>query len=145
MQETQRNRLLRVSSSQAGLLDLSRVRVSCENSRTSAVYLLTYVLEFFLANQAPVYELAFRMLSKSHKYFSLLYGGAVYWQAMSWPVGCYALMIIIPILQYMWYRHENNRRDRELALAAGDEIQASTLEFSDETDFERWQTFRYTL
>jgi ACS family allantoate permease-like MFS transporter len=54
-------------------------------------------------------------------------------------------MIIIPILQYMWYRHENNRRDRELALAAGDEIQASTLEFSDETDFERWQTFRYTL
>ncbi|KAK1252027.1 hypothetical protein MKX08_003214 [Trichoderma sp. CBMAI-0020] len=78
--------------------------------------------QFFLDNQAPVYDLAFRML-----------------------MGCYALMIIVPILQYLWYRHENNRRDAKLTREGGGADEVLRTEFSDKTDFERWQTFRYTL
>ncbi|KAK4066869.1 hypothetical protein Trihar35433_7296 [Trichoderma harzianum] len=78
--------------------------------------------QFFLDSQAPVYDLAFRML-----------------------MGCYALMIIIPILQYLWYRHENNRRDQKLAREGGGADEVLRTDFSDKTDFERWQTFRYTL
>ncbi|UKZ74854.1 hypothetical protein TrVFT333_002524 [Trichoderma virens FT-333] len=78
--------------------------------------------QFFLDSQAPVYDLAFRML-----------------------MGCYALMIIIPILQYLWYRHENNRRDQKLARDGSGAEEVLRTEFSDKTDFERWQTFRYTL
>ncbi|GFP60272.1 uncharacterized transporter C460.05 [Trichoderma asperellum] len=78
--------------------------------------------QFFLDSQAPVYDLAFRML-----------------------MGCYALMIIVPILQYLWYRHENKRRDEKLAREGGGTDEILRTEFSDKTDFERWQTFRYTL
>ncbi|KAK4067269.1 uncharacterized protein Triagg1_7712 [Trichoderma aggressivum f. europaeum] len=78
--------------------------------------------QFFLDSQAPVYDLAFRML-----------------------MGCYALMIIIPILQYLWYKHENNRRDQKLARDGGGPDEVLRTDFSDKTDFERWQTFRYTL
>ncbi|UKZ61330.1 uncharacterized protein TrAtP1_002596 [Trichoderma atroviride] len=78
--------------------------------------------QFFLDSQAPVYVLAFRML-----------------------MGCYALMIIVPILQYLWYRHENNRRDAKLTAEGGGADEVLRTEFSDKTDFERWQTFRYTL
>ncbi|RFU75810.1 mfs transporter [Trichoderma arundinaceum] len=78
--------------------------------------------QFFLESQAPVYELAFRML-----------------------MGCYALMIIVPILQYLWYRYENKRRDYQLTVTGEEAAQIAMMEFSDKTDFERWQTFRYTL
>lgn len=60
-------------------------------------------------------------------------------------MGCYALMIIVPILQYLWYRHENNRRDAKLTRERGGADEVLRTEFSDKTDFERWQTFRYTL
>lgn len=54
-------------------------------------------------------------------------------------------MIIVPLLQYLWYKHENNRRDQRLAVAGGGEDEVPRMEFSDKTDFERWRTFRYTL
>lgn len=54
-------------------------------------------------------------------------------------------MIIVPILQYLWYRHENKRRDEKLAREGGGTDEILRTEFSDKTDFERWQTFRYTL
>ncbi|KAL7949251.1 major facilitator superfamily domain-containing protein [Trichoderma barbatum] len=78
--------------------------------------------QFFLESQAPVYDLAFRML-----------------------MGCYALMIVVPVLQYLWYRYENNRRDQKLTEDGGGADEVLRTEFSDKTDFERWQTFRYTL
>ncbi|PCH04410.1 hypothetical protein PENOC_033990 [Penicillium occitanis (nom. inval.)] len=77
--------------------------------------------QFFLESQAPVYDLAFKML-----------------------MGCYALMIIVPICQLAWYSYENKRRNR-LVADQGDHPAPHTLEFSDKSDFERWQTFRYAM
>jgi hypothetical protein len=61
-------------------------------------------------------------------------------------VVCYALMIVLPLLQIWWYTHENARRDR-LAQTHddGDVVDGSELEFTDKSDFERWRTFRYTM
>uniref|UniRef100_A0A0D2Y6F0 Uncharacterized protein n=1 Tax=Fusarium oxysporum (strain Fo5176) TaxID=660025 RepID=A0A0D2Y6F0_FUSOF len=68
--------------------------------------------------EAPTYDLAFKML-----------------------MGCYALMVVLPILQLIWYKYENARRDKLC-----DESVANTRpEFTDETDFEKWRTFRYTM
>ncbi|KAF3399638.1 hypothetical protein DPV78_006303 [Talaromyces pinophilus] len=77
--------------------------------------------QFFLESQAPVYDLAFKML-----------------------MGCYALMIIVPICQLAWYSYENKRRNR-LVADQEDHPAPHTLEFSDKSDFERWQTFRYAM
>ncbi|RSH89209.1 hypothetical protein EHS25_002321 [Saitozyma podzolica] len=79
--------------------------------------------QFFLADQAPNYQMAFEML-----------------------MVCYALMIVLPLLQIWWYTHENARRDR-LAQTHddGDVVDGSELEFTDKSDFERWRTFRYTM
>ncbi|KAF4437149.1 Major facilitator superfamily domain, general substrate transporter [Fusarium austroafricanum] len=76
--------------------------------------------QFFLESEAPVYTLAFKML-----------------------MGCYALMIILPILQFAWYRYENNRRDK-LARRNGSSANDSP-DFTDKTDFEQWEEFRYTM
>ncbi|KAF5263291.1 hypothetical protein FOXYS1_5961 [Fusarium oxysporum] len=74
--------------------------------------------QFFLEREAPTYDLAFKML-----------------------MGCYALMVVLPILQLIWYKYENARRDKLC-----DESVANTRpEFTDETDFEKWRTFRYTM
>jgi hypothetical protein len=54
-------------------------------------------------------------------------------------------MVVIPILQYQWYRYENNRRDQKLTQDGGGTDEVLRTDFSDKTDFERWQTFRYTL
>lgn len=67
------------------------------------------------------------------------------WFLTSGTVGCYALMIIVPIAQYLWYKHENHRRDEKLAREGGGADEVLRTEFTDKTDFERWQTFRYTL
>lgn len=53
-------------------------------------------------------------------------------------------MIIVPILQIIWYRYENGRRER-LAGDRNDFNADSRPEFTDETDFEKWETFRYTM
>ncbi|KAH8693645.1 major facilitator superfamily domain-containing protein [Talaromyces proteolyticus] len=74
--------------------------------------------QFFLADQAPAYELAFGML-----------------------MGCYALMILVPICQFVWYRYENGRRDRIEAYVG----RSVGLDFTDETDFEQEETFRYVM
>ena len=68
-----------------------------------------------------------------------------YSDQMCLQVGCYALMILVPVLQYTWYRRENNRRDRKLAAAGGSADVLDRMQFSDKTDFERWETFRYTM
>jgi ACS family allantoate permease-like MFS transporter len=101
-----------------------------------------HALEFFLASQAPVYDLAFRMLSKSFSPWCFMQARLL--TMPSRTVGCYSLMIIVPVLQYLWYRYENNRRDR-VAIVGGGAEEVARMEFSDETDFERWRTFRYTL
>ncbi|OAA53988.1 Major facilitator superfamily domain, general substrate transporter [Cordyceps fumosorosea ARSEF 2679] len=77
--------------------------------------------QFFLARQAPVYELAFRML-----------------------MGCYSLMIVIPVVQIAWYRYENSRRERlaQEPISGGG---AAEPEFTDKSDFEQWETFRYIM
>lgn len=50
-------------------------------------------------------------------------------------------MVVLPILQLIWYKYENARRDKLC-----DESVANTRpEFTDETDFEKWRTFRYTM
>ncbi|KAI5467804.1 major facilitator superfamily domain-containing protein [Mariannaea sp. PMI_226] len=77
--------------------------------------------QFFLESEAPTYQMAFEML-----------------------MGCYALMIIIPILQISWYRYENGRRDR-LVAARGETLQTGPAEFTDKSDFEQWETFRYLM
>ncbi|KAJ5358814.1 major facilitator superfamily domain-containing protein [Penicillium cataractarum] len=77
--------------------------------------------QFFLDSEAPTYNLAFKML-----------------------MGCYALMIVIPIFQLSWYTYENKRRDR-LVASKQDQSTSTRLEFVDKSDFERWETFRYTM
>lgn len=62
MRETRRSRLRLVSSSPDGLLDSLLVLVSTPEVESDQC--LTSLLEFFLDSQAPVYDLAFRMLSK---------------------------------------------------------------------------------
>lgn len=61
MRETRRSLLLLVSYSQDGPLDSLQVLVSTPEVESDQF--LTCVLEFFLDSQAPVYDLAFRMLS----------------------------------------------------------------------------------
>ena len=53
-------------------------------------------------------------------------------------------MIVLPIIQFVWYRSENNRRDK-LAGPAATAMAIETIEFTDKTDFEQWRTFRYTM
>lgn len=53
-------------------------------------------------------------------------------------------MIILPVLQLSWYKYENGRRDR-LMEARCDSINPPRPDFTDETDFEQWETFRYTM
>ncbi|KAF7561745.1 hypothetical protein G7046_g2404 [Stylonectria norvegica] len=77
--------------------------------------------QFFLDSEAPVYTLAFKML-----------------------MGCYALMIILPVLQLAWYKYENARRDK-LARARHIPTRINGPKFTDLTDFEQWETFRYTM
>lgn len=59
-------------------------------------------------------------------------------------VGCYALMIIVPIFQLLWYRYENQRREKHLQNKHG-QPKLTKLDFSDKSDFEQWETFRYTM
>lgn len=59
-------------------------------------------------------------------------------------VGCYALMIIIPLFQITWYRYENARRER-LVQEVGDCDGTGEPEFTDKSDFEQWETFRYIM
>ncbi len=141
MLEIQKSRPLPASSSQAGLLDFIAGPRKLDRNFLFDRYLI-HALEFFLDSQAPVYDLAFRMLSTSRSSASAASGLLTIALRI---VGCYALMIIVPILQYLWYRYENNRRDRQLAMAGGGTGQIDRMEFSDMTDFERWQTFRYTM
>lgn len=54
-------------------------------------------------------------------------------------------MIVLPGLQLLWYRRENARRDRLVAERAYDQVSNQTSAFSDKTDFERWETFRYAM
>ncbi|KAH8665598.1 major facilitator superfamily domain-containing protein [Ilyonectria robusta] len=77
--------------------------------------------QFFLEREAPTYDMAFKML-----------------------MGCYALMIVIPVFQLTWYKYENNRRQR-LVEARNVPTVNSVPEFTDKTDFEQWETFRYTM
>ncbi|RKK69402.1 hypothetical protein BFJ69_g12749 [Fusarium oxysporum] len=74
--------------------------------------------QFFLEREAPTYNLAFKML-----------------------MGCYALMVVLPILQLIWYKYENARRDK----LCDESVANARPEFTDETDFEKWRTFRYTM
>lgn len=53
-------------------------------------------------------------------------------------------MIIIPFLQIAWYRYENARRDRMVRECLGAD-HAVEPEFTDKTDFEQWETFRYIM
>ncbi|KAJ5771892.1 major facilitator superfamily domain-containing protein [Penicillium odoratum] len=76
--------------------------------------------QFFLDNQAPTYELAFKML-----------------------MGCYALMIVLPIVQIIWYKFENKRRDKMVQIRG--ESSDSIQTFEDRTDFDQGETFRYTM
>lgn len=62
-----------------------------------------------------------------------------------WKVGCYALMIVLPGLQLLWYRCENARRDRLVAEQQHEIDPNERSGFSDKTDFERWETFRYAM
>lgn len=53
-------------------------------------------------------------------------------------------MIVVPMFQIAWYRHENARRDRLM----GDLVGADGVpepEFTDKTDFEQWETYRYIM
>ncbi|KAH7134520.1 major facilitator superfamily domain-containing protein [Dactylonectria estremocensis] len=77
--------------------------------------------QFFLEREAPTYHMAFKML-----------------------MVCYALMIVIPMCQISWYRYENGRRQR-LVEQDGDAAAGMRPEFTDKTDFEKWETFRYTM
>ncbi|KAJ5106393.1 major facilitator superfamily domain-containing protein [Penicillium angulare] len=77
--------------------------------------------QFFLDSQAPTYELAFKML-----------------------MGCYALMIVVPIFQLSWYKYENRRRDR-ISQSSQEPSITARPEFSDRSDWEQWETFRYTM
>ena len=60
-------------------------------------------------------------------------------------VGCYALMVVLPVLQLLWYRYENSRRDALVAQQQNNEGSSDRPGFSDRTDFERWETFRYAM
>lgn len=53
-------------------------------------------------------------------------------------------MIVIPVFQLTWYKYENNRRQR-LVEARNVPTVNSVPEFTDKTDFEQWETFRYTM
>jgi hypothetical protein len=53
-------------------------------------------------------------------------------------------MIVIPIIQICWYRYENRRRDRLVSARANGE-QPACIGFTDKSDFEQWETFRYTM
>ncbi|CAH0051770.1 unnamed protein product, partial [Clonostachys solani] len=77
--------------------------------------------QFFLESEAPNYTTAFEMLMVT-----------------------YALMIVIPVIQVCWYRYENRRRDR-LVSARADGEQPGRIEFTDKSDFEQWETFRYAM
>uniref|UniRef100_A0A8H7KEZ2 Major facilitator superfamily (MFS) profile domain-containing protein n=1 Tax=Bionectria ochroleuca TaxID=29856 RepID=A0A8H7KEZ2_BIOOC len=77
--------------------------------------------QFFLESEAPNYTTAFEML-----------------------MATYALMIVIPIIQICWYRYENRRRDRLVSARANGE-QPACIGFTDKSDFEQWETFRYTM
>lgn len=92
--------------------------------------------EFFLSSQAPTFELAFRMLSTLFE--------PRFNPELTFAVGCYALMIVLPIAQLLWYRYENDRRDR-LVRDRGASVHSNRPEFTDKTDFEQWDTFRYTM
>jgi hypothetical protein len=65
MRETRRSRLRLASSLLDGPLGSLRVLVSLQEHPKINDYYLTNVPEFFLDSQAPVYDLAFRMLSMS--------------------------------------------------------------------------------
>lgn len=54
-------------------------------------------------------------------------------------------MIVLPGLQLLWYRRENARRDRLVAEQQHEIDPNERSGFSDKTDFERWETFRYAM
>lgn len=53
-------------------------------------------------------------------------------------------MILIPMVQIAWYRYENARRDRLVRDFVGTDGLPEP-EFTDKTDFEQWETFRYIM
>jgi len=83
--------------------------------------------------------MAFEMLSKPPSRSSTL----LPCETNHYSVVCYALMIVMPVIQFAWYRYENNRRDRLAGSAAG--VAVDSLEFTDKTDFQQWETFRYAM
>ena len=59
-------------------------------------------------------------------------------------------MIIVPLCQIVWYRYENARRDRitETIGRQGSNDEADDTpspDFTDKTDFEQEDTFRYVM
>lgn len=53
-------------------------------------------------------------------------------------------MIVIPVIQISWYRYENSRRDR-LAQGSMAGESGAEPEFTDKSDYEQWETFRYIM
>jgi hypothetical protein len=94
--------------------------------------------EFFLQREAPVYALAFKMLSTYKQTSKCIQ------KILTNAVVCYGLMIVLPFIQIAWYTYENRRRDR-LAGTRERGVNVGTLEFTDKTDFEQWETFRYAM
>ncbi|GJC84709.1 hypothetical protein ColLi_07547 [Colletotrichum liriopes] len=58
---------------------------------------------------------------------------------------CYALMIVVPICQITWYRCENAKRQRWVDEQNSGVGPGPRPEFTDKTDFEQWETFRYSM
>lgn len=56
----------------------------------------------------------------------------------------YTLMIVVPMFQIAWYRYENARRDRMMRDFVGVDAVLEP-EFTDKTDFEQWETYRYIM
>lgn len=54
---------------------------------------------------------------------------------------CYALMIVVPLIQLAYYTRENRRRQR----LTGGNVDAGEIEFTDKTDREQWSSFRYAM
>ncbi|KAF4431169.1 putative transporter [Colletotrichum fructicola] len=78
--------------------------------------------QFFLESEAPIYNMAFKML-----------------------MVCYALMIVVPICQISWYRRENSRRQKWAEQQNFSVLPGARPDFTDKTDFEQSETFRYAM
>ncbi|KAH9227093.1 hypothetical protein K456DRAFT_1730379 [Colletotrichum gloeosporioides 23] len=78
--------------------------------------------KILLESEAPTYNMAFKML-----------------------MVCYALMIVVPICQISWYRRENSRRQKWAEQQNFSVLPGARHDFTEKTDFEQSETFRYAM